>query len=207
MRASARRFVIFRVLLPLLLMSTAASSAFAQAAEGEGLWLGFGAGVGHADIECSQCGRLAPDDPWRGGTGVAGFFVIGKTLTPRLRFGGELSVWGKRSSSQERDVALFAAAAILQAYPLPHSALHVKAGAGPAGSSLAGGNGLIQGSGWAVPVGIGYDLHVSPRLSLSPYASYIRFVSVGAAGTNHNERAIGPDSPQTFQAGLAFHWY
>lgn len=207
LRALARPLVAC-ALVTVMLVSIAASSAFARGqGEGEGLWIGFGAGVGHASIDCRGCGRLAPDDPWRGGTGVSGFFVIGKTLKPRLRLGGEISLWGKRSSSQERDVALFSAAAVVQAYPLRHSRFHVKAGAGPAATSLAGGNGLIEGNGWAVPVGVGYDLHAGSRLSLSPYLSYVKFISVGASGTNHGERAVGPDNPQTIQAGLAFHWY
>jgi hypothetical protein len=183
-----------------------AQDAAADRHHREGFWIGFGVGVAAAHIDCTPCGPLLLDDPWEGGTGFGLYLAMGGAVRPDLLLGGELNVYGKRNSAQERDATLGALSAVVQFYPLPAAGLFLKAGAGLGGSILAGGPGLIESGGWAVQGGGGYDVRLGRRFALAPFATFVHVFSEGDAGRNQGVPARGPRNPRYVQLGLGFHW-
>jgi hypothetical protein len=150
---------------------------------------------------------LLADDPWRGGTGFGLFVTMGATLSPQLRLGGELSLYGRRNVSERRDVAVGSASAVIRYHPVEASGLYVQGGGGPGFSTLAGGPGLIESGGWALQAGLGYDIRSRSRFTITPYGSVVQVFSAGGEGDNRGIRARGPRNPFYLQVGLGFHWY
>jgi hypothetical protein len=173
----------------------------------DGFWLGLGLGATYAQIDCNSCGPLLPDDPWEGGLGFGLYLAMGGTLHANLLLGGEINLYGKRNSSQQRDATLSALAAVLQYYPLAPAGFYLKGGAGLGGSIMAGGSGLIESGGWAAQVGVGHDFGMRRRFALAPFANLIAVVSEGSTGRNQGVPARGPRNPWYAQFGLGFHWY
>ncbi len=174
-----------------------------------GLWIGFGLGAGSGQIDCSRCGQLEPNDPWKGGAGAAGYFAIGSTVGANLLIGGEVNVWArvKRSEGQQRDATLYLLSLHVRYHAARASGFYAKGGVGTGGSILAGGPGLIESGGWGAQLGGGYEVFLGNRLALSPFLSYVHLLSKGAAGRNRGTAAIGPDDPGYLQFGLGLTWY
>ena len=173
----------------------------------EGFWIGFGVGAAQGYIDCSPCGPLLPEDPWEGGSGFGLYAAMGRALQPTLLLGGELNVYGKRDSAQERDATLWGLSAVAQFYPLAASGLYLKGGGGLGGSIMAGGPGLIESGGWSAQGGVGYDLRLGRRFALAPFANFVQVFSEGAAGRNQEVLAQGPRNPRYVQFGLGLHRY
>jgi hypothetical protein len=184
-----------------------AQGAATSPAPHDGVWFGFGAGVAHARLDCGGCGPLLPDDPWRGGIGFGLFVAVGATLSPQLLVGGELSLYGKRNRSEQRDATIGTASGVMRYYPVTTSGLYVQGGAGPGFSTLAGGPGLIESSGWALQAGLGYDIRSRGRFTITPYGGVVQVFSAGGVGDNRGSPARGPRNPFYVQVGLGLHWY
>lgn len=196
----------------LLVLLSGGSVAHAQDTAGdpparEGFWVGFGIGATHAQIDCSTCGPLLPNDPWEGGSGFGLYLAMGGTVQPNLLLGAELNLYGKRDNAQERDATLGSLSALLQYYPSPASGLYLKSGAGMGGSIMAGGPGLIESGGWAVQAGLGYELRVHPRIAVAPFGNFVQIISEGGPGRNRGIPAQGPRNPRYVQLGLALQWH
>ncbi len=198
-------------LLTVLVLFDAGTVLHAQGAAGQlqrdGLWIGFGVGAAQAYIDCTPCGPLLPNDPWEGGSGFGLYLALGRTVSPNLRLGAELNVYGKRNNAQRRDATLAGVSAVAQYHPLPGSGLYLKGGAGIGGSILAGGNGLIQSGGWLAQGGAGYDVFLGRRLALAPFANFVQVFSEGDNGDNQGVPARGPRNPRYVQVGIGAHWY
>ncbi len=173
----------------------------------EGFWIGFGVAAAQGYIDCSPCGPLLPNDPWEGGSGFGLYVALGSTVAPNLLLGGELNVYGKRNSAQQRDATLGGLSAVAQFYPLSGSGLYLKGGAGVGGSIMAGGGGLIESGGWAAQGGAGYDVRLGRRFALAPFANFVQVFSGGAEGRNQGVPARGPRNPRYVQVGVGAHWY
>jgi hypothetical protein len=199
------------ILVILALFGGSAALAAQESAAGhvqrEGFWVGFGVGVGHGHIDCTPCGPLLPDDPWDGGTGFGVYLAMGVAVRTDLLIGGELNVFGKRDNAQQRDATLGGLSVVAQYYPIDASGFYLKGGAGPGGSIMAGGPGLIESGGWAAQVGVGYDLRLRRRFALAPFANFVQLFSEGDPGRNQGESARGPSNPRYAQLGFGFHRY
>lgn len=181
-------------------------SSRAQPVERDGLWLGGGLGIGYAAIDCARCGNLFEDDPWKGGLGATGYFGIGRTFTPRVQAGAEISFWARRSGELSRDATLATIGIGGRFYPIPAGNIYLTVGVGLGGSILAG-NGLIESPGFGAGVGAGYDISLGGNVALSPFARIVQIVGEGASGRNRGEPALGPDGPRYVKLGLAFMRY
>ena len=201
-----------RVIAAFVFVAAAATGAHAQAAatppaSHSGFWVGFGAGVAHAHLDCGQCGPLLTDDPWRGGTGFGLFVAMGTTLSRQLLIGGEVSLYGKRNGSEQRDASVGTVSAVLRYYPVTKSRLYLQGGGGLGFSTLAGGPGLIESGGWALQAGLGYDIRSGGRFTFTPYGQFVQVFSDGGVGDNRGSPARGPRNPFYVQVGIGLHWY
>lgn len=127
-----------------------------------------GGGYGSADATCDDCSG----DREGGG---AGYFRLGYTVWPKLVIGLESNVWTKRESVTDgfsSTLLFYNVSGTLAFYP-KHTGFFVRGGAGASlasvdidvdDSSLS----ADVGSGFGVLGGIGYDIRLTRRLSLTP---------------------------------------
>jgi hypothetical protein len=189
----------------------------------QGFWIGFGLGPGHTQSACSRCGPLAAGDAWEGGTGLGMYIAAGGTPRPNLLVGGEINGYYRESSSgailQEREMVFATASVVSQWYPWRDAPIFLKGGAGFASYQLIDrshssvwGDRLvyettIESPGWALQAGVGYDLLLTRRFALVPFANVVQVFAEGVEGSVFDEVVVGPSNPRYLQFGLGFQWY
>ena len=163
-----------------------------------GLWVGVGTGYGGAKASCDNCASGS----WTGG--VTGFVRAGGTLGPSVRLGGTLEGWTRRSDGVAESMTNLAAS--VSYYPIGSLSFFVTGGLGVSRyrtntSPVAG------GTGWGVVLGIGYDLDVSRRVSLSPGAgcAYSNVGNVSVADGGGTFARGWRQGVLHFELGVTFH--
>jgi len=162
----------------------------------EGFWIGVGAGWGSAAIACSSC----PSQRRVGS--VATTLRMGGTLTRQLLLGGELNAWSRNHSGITETVGDMSV--VLYFYPTITGTVFLKGGIGIVIYN-ADASPRLESGGGGVNVGVGMDLYLGRKFSLTPYASF-----VGAL--NGNLRIGGEDTgvaakPNLFLVGVAATWH
>ena len=183
------------------------SAAAVEAQDRRGFWGSVGGGWGSGVVTCDECG----DEDEREGAGT-GFVRLGWGLTDRLLLGAEFNLWSK--SFDEDDfidarASLYNWTATVSYYPTA-TGFFVKGGAGIASADLeveaAGSDVSIDfGNGLGIIAGVGYDIPVARRLSITPAVTYWRghlgdvrlFGTTAIEGWRHNVVEV--------TVGLTFH--
>ena len=132
-----------------------------------GFWGAFGLGYGANGLSCSG-GCSFNSDAKGGGLTVA--LKLGGTPSPRVRLGGEVNLWTKDHSGLTESVGNISAAVYF--YPSARSGFFVKGGVGVASFQLSQGGSTESADGIGVLTGLGYDIRVSRKVSLSPIANF-----------------------------------
>jgi hypothetical protein len=193
----------------------------------QGFWIGFGLGPGHTQSACSRCGPLAAGDAWEGGTGLGMYIAAGGTPRPNLLVGGEINGYYRESSStlgaetREREMVFATLSVVAQYYPVRDSRLFLKGAAGFGTYALLDRHrqpgwsqsrelvleNTIESPGWALQAGVGYDLLLTRRFALVPFANVVQVFAEGVEGSVFDEVVVGPSNPRYLQFGLGFQWY
>ena len=151
-----------------LLAVGALGSAQAQRAQTrEGFWIGFGFGYGSSSLSCGSGCSFTSDSKGGGG---AGYLKMGGTLSPKVLLGGEVNGWVKDVSGTTEEVGNVSAALYL--YPAPASGFFVKGGVGFASYMLRNGGSSVSASGFGLLAGLGYDIRVGRKISLTPTGNF-----------------------------------
>ena len=132
-----------------------------------GFWGAFGLGYGANGLSCSG-GCSFNSDAKGGGLTVA--LKLGGTPSPRVRLGGEVNLWTKDVSGITESVGNISAAVYF--YPSARSGFFVKGGVGVASFQLSQGSSTTSADGIGFLTGLGYDIRVSSKVSLSPIANF-----------------------------------
>ena len=148
----------------LLLAATAPGQTVPDAPRRAGLWYGLGAGAGWDRLACDIC---AGD---RNG-GLSGYLQAGGTIEPGWLLGGELKFWNKGDEAVDQLLGAFSVVALW--YPRPERRLHFKGGFGYLTLRAEDAENTLATSAFGPQIGIGYDLAIGPRVSLTPYASWM----------------------------------
>jgi hypothetical protein len=158
---------MFTGMLTLVALSIAATPAAAQREQTrEGFWAGIGMGWGSFGLSCDVC-----DDLGRTGS-YSGYFKLGGTIRPNLLLGAEVNAWTKSEDGGSVDLGNASAAAYW--YPMPQSGLFLKGGVGY--SRMAADDGFVSASdnGWGLLAGMGVDMRIGSKTSLTPVLNYFR---------------------------------
>ncbi len=162
----------FRLLnaLSVLMLSGAAVAAQQPGVTRKGFWGAISFGYGHSSLTASN----APfPDSTQGGS-VALDLKLGGTLSPTVRLGGEVNVWVKdfNTVSGTETFSVGNVSAALYFYPAPRSGFFVKGGVGLASFQDSQGNTSSTASGFGLLGGIGYDIRLGGKVSLTPVANF-----------------------------------
>lgn len=139
----------------------AAGDAGAQSPhEREGFW--FYAGLGHGSMGCPRCG--AREGALSGGLGIGG------TLGPNVMVGAGMTAWSESANGATLTVGTLTA--VIRYYVSATAGFFLLSGVGLGsihaaldgyGSETETGRGLIAGLGW--------DIRLSPNVSLTPFGN------------------------------------
>lgn len=132
-----------------------------------GFWGAFGLGYGANGLTCSG-GCSFNSDAKGGGLTVA--LKLGGTPSPRMRLGGEVNLWTKDHSGVTESVGNVSVAVYL--YPTARSGFFVKGGVGGGSFQLTQGSSSTAANGFGFVTGLGYDIRVGSKVSLSPIANF-----------------------------------
>jgi len=150
-----------------LLTAVLATSAFAQQAQTrQGLWIGGGMGYGSLGLSCDGCGDVDREG------GLSGYAKVGGTLRQNILLGVEFNGWTKSELGATVTMGNMSGAAYW--YPMATQGLFIKAGAGYSILSVEDDFGDANDSGLGVLAGVGYDVRVGRKLSITPVANWFR---------------------------------
>lgn len=159
-----------------------------------GFWLTAGLGVGGESFNAHD--GLGWSDSKSGGVG---YLKLGGTLNPHFLLGAELQGWSTSYYWQGYDRSLGSLMGIVQYYPSARGNFWVRGGFGFAHDYLRDyvAPGFVTTSdenGTAYAVGIGYDIRMARRVSLTPILDFL-----GQHYETHTERVV------TLGVGVTFH--
>ncbi|MDH4132673.1 MAG: porin family protein [Gemmatimonadota bacterium] len=168
----------------LLGLVTSAATAQDESSRRSGFWLNVGFGWGSADFNCDGCDTDRE-------SGVSGQFALGGTLSPQFLIGVESNGWYKDENSVESMLGTFAAVAYY--YPSATGNLFVKGGLGFASYRFENG-GSADDTGFGLLGGVGYDIPIGGKFSITPVATFqygIMGDANGAEGVSQNILSLG----------------
>lgn len=164
-----------------LLVLLTASTVDAQSREG--FWIGFGLGVGSLDVESGTTVQ---------NTGAVGYLKLGGTINENLLLGVELNGWFKKDGLFTLTHANVSAVAYF--YPDAASGLYLKSGVGFSRfeARLGGITAPATRNSAGVVLGVGYDVRLGEKLSITPLFNFNTGISdVGAGNTTVIEFGVG----------------
>ncbi len=168
--------------------------------ERQGFWIGLGIGYGSANVGCDDC-----DDGDREGA-FAGSFKLGGTLNERILLGVESNSWLKEQD--DVTLTLGSLTGTVSFYPQAPSGFFLKGGVGFSYVDWGFSEGSLSISanktGWGVLAGLGYDLRVGRKISITPQVNYY----YGKPGDIDFEGETAPGWSQnvvSFEVGITFH--
>jgi hypothetical protein len=172
----------------LLLLGLCATAATGQdAPRRSGFWLNIGAGYGSGDFNCDGC------DTDREG-GYAGQLALGGTLSETLLIGVESNGWAGSDPWGFDDAMMGTLAGVVYFYPSATGNLFVKGGAGLASWRLEASGQSEDDTGFGFLAGVGYDLPIARKFSITPVFTYQHgFMGdkAGLQGVTQNAYSIG----------------
>lgn len=134
------------------------SSASAQNPQTRsGLWGNVGFGVG--SYGCEGCGDRE--------SGGAGTFALGGTLSRKVLLGAGVNVWTKEINGV--DVTAGTVTAMIRFYPSATGGFFLVGGLGYGTEQISSGNTSLSESGAGAVLGLGVDIRVGKKLSLTPF--------------------------------------
>ncbi len=158
---------------PGLMLWQAETASAQQPRPRDGFWAALGLGYGANSMSCGGGCAFTPDA--KGGA-ITASVKMGGTPKSSLRLGGEINVWVKNVAGLTETVGNISGAAYF--YPAPRGGFFVKGGLGLASFHLTQANSSLSADGVGLLTGVGYDVRLSQKVSLTPVAN----VFVGSDG-------------------------
>ena len=178
----------------------AARQAAAPTNDRDGYSLSLGLGGGSNGVSCSGC-------PTDRENGASGYLRVGKAFTPSVMLGLELNGWNKTQNNVTGRETMFSA--IGQWYPSMTNGFFTKVGAGMGRMTVDDKSGTTtnktESTGFAYQLGLGYDMSIARRWSITPYVNYLSTAGAKAQlnGVDTNQKLDG----NYVQYGLGLSWH
>jgi hypothetical protein len=162
----------------------------------DGFWISFGFGAGTVTWECDGCTRQDHGGP-------TGFLRMGGTTSNKILLGGEINGWALDIGAAE--ITSGYTAFTVYWYPKATGGFYFKGGLGAAIYARQTNTTEATSSGAAIVTGVGYDIRVARKFSLSPmltlWTSTQADLKDDATTLNSGFRHGGA----TLQLGFTFH--
>jgi hypothetical protein len=138
--------------------------------------------------------------------GASGYLRVGKGFTPSVMLGVELNGWNKTENNATARTGMLSV--IGQWYPSMTNGFFAKAGLGMGRTTLddnAAPASKFEATGLGGQLGVGYDMSIARRWSVTPYVNYL-------ATKGATLKIDGSDTDQKmganyFQYGLGLSWH
>jgi hypothetical protein len=150
------------------LLGTLASAGHSQHPQvRKGFWIGFGLGYGSGRTSSTV---IAGSEGTGGGTG---FLKMGGTLSQKVLLGGESNVLVRPNVvGTDRAVLQGNTSLAVYFYPAATAGFFMKGGVGFSNYLQSNLDVFLEGSGWGLLAGVGYDIRVGRNVSLTPVVNY-----------------------------------
>jgi hypothetical protein len=164
-----------------------------------GYSVSLGLGGASNGVSCADCATDRQNS-------ASGFLRVGKGITPSVMAGLELNGWNKTENGVDGRGAMLSA--IAQWYPSMTNGFFTKVGAGMGRLTVedkAPPATKLQSTGFAYQLGLGYDMSIARRWSITPYVNYLSTAGAKAQlnGVDMNEKMDG----NYVQYGLGLSWH
>lgn len=166
----------------------------------DGYSLSLGLGGGSNGLTCTGCATTRE-------SGASGYLRVGKGMTPSLLMGLELNGWNKTKNNVEGRTGMLSA--IAQYYPSMTNGLFLKSGLGMGRTTIDDRSVVpsnkLQSTGLGYQFGMGYDMNIARRWSITPYVNYLATAGATAQlnGVTMNEKL----DANYVQYGLGLSWH
>jgi hypothetical protein len=181
--------------------TTARAAVHPTTNDREGYSLSLGLGGGSNAFTCPGCGTSTREN------GASGYLRVGKGMSQSVMAGLELNGWNKSENSVTGRTGMLSA--IAQWYPSMTNGFFAKGGLGIGRTTIDDKSGTVadktESTGFGYQVGMGYDMSIARRWSITPYVNYL--ATAGA-----NAKLNGVDANQKLDAnylqyGLGLSWH
>ena len=161
-----------------------------------GYSLSLGLGGASTGVSCAGC-------PTDRENGASGFLRVGKGMSRSVMAGLELNGWNKTENGVTARGTMVSA--IAQWYPSMTNGFFTKAGAGMGRLESKTATDKLQSTGFAYQLGLGYDMSIARRWSITPYVNYLSTAGAKAQlnGVDTGEKMDG----NYVQYGLGLSWH
>jgi hypothetical protein len=162
-----------------------------------GLWLGGGAGLGWARVECRIC------DANRGHS-LSAYVHVGFPLSTRIVFGGEVEAWRQNARPDQNRLAselMIAYNAVMFWYPSQRYPYYLKSGFGLVTYRIHDDTDRLTSSALGPQIGAGWEIPVASHFAIVPYANFL-FASTGAGVKLNGQPVLDKASLELFQFGV-----
>ena len=178
--------------------SAARPAAPSNARAGYSVSLGLGGGSN--GLTCPGCATTREN-------GASGYLRVGKGMTPSVMMGVELNGWNKTESNVSSHTGMLSA--IAQWYPSMTNGYFLKSGLGMGRTTIDDKSttptSKLQSTGFGYQFGMGYDMSIARRWSITPYVNYLATTGANAQlnGVSMNQKL----NANYVQYGLGLSWH
>lgn len=176
-------------------------AAPAPTSDRSGYSLSLGLGGASSALTCPGCGTSSRENA------ASGYLRLGKGFTPSMMLGVELNGWNKTQNQVTGRTGMLSA--IAQWYPSLTSGFFAKGGMGVGRTTIDDKStttpSTVQSTGFGYQLGMGYDMNIARRWSITPYVNYLATAGANATlnGVNANQKL----DANYLQYGLGLSWH
>jgi hypothetical protein len=167
----------------------------------DGYSLSLGLGGASSAFTCPDCGTSDRANS------ASGYLRLGKGFTPSVMLGVELNGWNKTENEVTGRTGMLSA--IAQWYPSLTNGFFAKGGMGLGRTTIEDKSGAtvdkVESTGFGYQVGMGYDMGINRRWSITPYVNYL--ATAGASAKLNGVDANQKLDANYFQYGLGLSWH
>ena len=187
---------VFMLAMLFTMVAGGSSVAMGQNPRSQEFWFSIGAGYGMARARCHQCANADSEG------GLSASLRVGGRITKKALLGVEVTGWTKSEGGSSTKLGNATISGLF--YPRRASSLFIKGGLGFAFYTESNGQ-EISGMGGGFNVGLGYDIQVAPKVSLTPVVDF-SFGDVGEAQLDGIDTFTGwRQTLLHFGLGVTFH--